>query len=58
MKAAAQQAKRIGCGTMKRWVAKWNDRAIQFYERLGAKIDPDWHEFQMSEEALRKLAVS
>ena len=24
------------------------------HEQLGAKIDPDWHEFQMSEEALRK----
>ena len=27
-------------------------------ERLGAKIDPDWHEFQMSEEAFRRLAES
>jgi GNAT superfamily N-acetyltransferase len=58
MKAAAQEAERNGCGMIKWWVAKWNDRGIQFYERLGAKIDPDWHEFQMSEEAFRKLAVS
>src|SRR5205807_8546352 len=58
MKAVAQEAERAGCGMIKWWVAKWNERGIEFYERLGAKIDPDWHEFQMSEEALRRLAKS
>jgi len=58
MKALAQEAERIGCGMIKWWVAKWNERGIEFYERLGAKIDPDWHEFQMSEEAFRHLAGS
>src|SRR5437763_1566195 len=53
MKAVAQEAERAGRGMIKWWVAKWNERGIEFYERLGAKIDPDWHEFQMSEEALR-----
>ena len=56
MKAVAQQAERAGCGMIKWWVAKWNTRGIEFYERNGAKIDPDWHEFQISEEAFRKLA--
>ena len=58
MKAVAQEAERAGCGMIKWWVAKWNERGIEFYERLGAKIDPDWHEFQMSEEAFRRLAES
>jgi GNAT superfamily N-acetyltransferase len=58
MKAIAQEAAKAGCGQIKWWVAKWNDRSIQFYERLGAKIDPDWHEFQMSEEKFRDLAAS
>jgi GNAT superfamily N-acetyltransferase len=58
MKAVAQEAERSGSGMIKWWVAKWNERGIEFYERLGAKIDPDWHEFQMSEEAFRKLAGS
>jgi GNAT superfamily N-acetyltransferase len=58
MKAAAQEAQGKGCGMIKWWVAKWNGRGIEFYERLGAKIDPDWHEFQMSEEIFRKLADS
>jgi GNAT superfamily N-acetyltransferase len=56
MKAVAQEAECAGCGIIKWWVAKWNKRGIEFYQRLGARIDPDWHEFQMSEEAFRKLA--
>jgi GNAT superfamily N-acetyltransferase len=56
MKAVAQEAERVGCGIIKWWVAKWNKRGIEFYQRLGARIDSDWHEFQMSEEAFRKLA--
>ena len=58
MKAVAREAERTGCGVIKWWVAKWNDRGIKFYERLGARIDPDWHEFQLSEQAFRKLANS
>ena len=30
---------------IKWWVAKWNRRGIQFYERLGARIDHDWPGF-------------
>ena len=58
MKAAAKEAARAGCGMMKWWVAKWNRRSIQFYERLGAKIDNDWHELQMSEKVFRQLAAT
>jgi GNAT superfamily N-acetyltransferase len=58
MKAVSGQAEKAGCGLMKWYVAKWNTRSVQFYERLGARIDPDWHEFQMSQEAFRALAGS
>jgi len=58
MKAVAKEAEQGGCGMIKWYVAKWNDRGIQFYERLGATIDPNWHEFQMSEKVFRDLAVS
>lgn len=58
MKAIAKEAVRTGCGMIKWWVAKWNERGINFYERLGARIDHDWHEFQMSERVLRDLAAS
>ena len=58
MKAVAREAEKSGCGQIKWWVAKWNHRSIQFYERLGAKIDGDWHEFQLSEDEFRNLAAS
>jgi GNAT superfamily N-acetyltransferase len=58
MKAVSEEAAQAGCGMIKWWVAKWNQRSLQFYERLGAKIDNDWHELQLSEEVFRKLADS
>jgi len=58
MQAVAREAANAGCGMIKWWVAKWNKRGIKFYKRLGAKIDSDWHEFQLSETAFRDLAAS
>ena len=58
MKAVAKKTEQSNCGLIKWYVAKWNHRGVQFYERLGAKIDPDWHEFQMSEQTFRDLAAS
>ena len=58
MKEVAKEAMRTDCGMIKWWVAKWNQRGIEFYERLGARIDRDWHEFQLSEQAFRELAES
>jgi GNAT superfamily N-acetyltransferase len=58
MKTVAREAEAAGCGMIKWWVAKWNERGIEFYKRLGAKIDSDWHEFQLSENAFRDLAAS
>jgi GNAT superfamily N-acetyltransferase len=58
MRAVAREAARAGCGTIKWWVAKWNTRGIQFYTRLGAKIDSGWHEFQLSERTFQELAAS
>ncbi len=58
MEAVAKEAARSGCGMIKWWVAKWNKRGIEFYKRFGSKIDSDWHEFQLSEKALRDLAAS
>ena len=58
MKTVAKEAAQAGCGMIKWYVAKWNERGIQFYKRLGATIDPNWHEFQMPEKAFRELAAS
>jgi GNAT superfamily N-acetyltransferase len=58
MKAVAKEALETGCGMIKWWVAKWNERGIEFYKRLGAKIDSEWHEFQFSEKTFREFAGS
>jgi GNAT superfamily N-acetyltransferase len=58
MKTVTKEAEQRGCGMIKWWVAKWNQRSIEFYQRLGARIDPDWHEFQMSEDSFRDLTAS
>ena len=57
MKAVAREAEEADCGMIKGWVAKWNEPGIKFYQRLGARIDSDWHEFQLSKKAFRDLAA-
>ncbi|HEY2102543.1 MAG TPA: GNAT family N-acetyltransferase [Chthoniobacterales bacterium] len=58
MKAVANEAVKGGSGAIKWYVADWNSRAIGFYERLGAKANRDWIEFEMSEGKFRQLASS
>jgi|SRR5215475_10585987 len=58
MKAVAREAQEAGCGMIKWWVANWNERGMDFYGRLGATIDTEWREFQLSERAFRDLASS
>ena len=58
MKAVARKAQETSCGMIKWWVARWNERGMEFYKRLGATIDSEWHEFQLSEKAFRDLAAS
>ena len=58
MKAVAVEAQQADCGVIKWWVARWNERGMEFYKRLGATIDTGWREFQLSEKALRDLAAS
>ena len=52
MKAVAQEAAFTGCGVIKWWVAKWNERGIEFYKQLGAKIDSDWHEIPIVRKSI------
>ena len=58
MRAVANEAVKGGSGAIKWYVANWNSRGIGFYERLGAKANRDWLEFEMSEQMFRQLAVS
>ncbi len=52
----AQVAVDRGCGRLEWAVLDWNQDAIRFYERLGAKPNSDWTVYRMSGEALRALA--
>ncbi len=54
--ALARTAVERGCGRMEWAVLDWNDSAIRFYERLGAKPNADWTVYRLTGEPLRALA--
>lgn len=56
MRRAARLAVECGCAIAKWQVASWNDGAVRFYERLGAKPDPVWVDYVLPEDAMRELA--
>lgn len=52
----AQQVIERNYGRLEWRVRAWNHKAIAFYQRLGAKILPDWQVCQMNSEAIAQLA--
>jgi len=56
MAALARRARDRGCGLVKWQVARWNDGAIRFYERLGARPDVTWVDYQLDGEGIAALA--
>lgn len=47
-----------GCGRMEWSVLDWNEPAIRFYRRLGARPMDDWTVYRLTGEALARLAAS
>jgi GNAT superfamily N-acetyltransferase len=45
-----------GCGRFEWAVLDWNESAIRFYERMGAKVLPDWRICRLSGDDLRRYA--
>jgi GNAT superfamily N-acetyltransferase len=45
-----------GCGRLEWVVLDWNEPAIGFYERLGAKPMREWRVFRLTGDGLRQLA--
>lgn len=43
-----QIAKENNCQTIKWTVAPWNDRGMKFYERLGAKQNTEWVNYELA----------
>lgn len=54
----AAKAVAEGCGRMEWWVLNWNEPAIDFYERLGAKKMDEWTTYRLEGDALTKLAAA
>ena len=52
----AKLALERGCGRLEWWVLDWNEPAIRFYERLGAKSMDEWTVFRLTGETLVELA--
>ncbi len=53
----ARLAGERGCGRLEWAVLDWNEPAIGFYRRLGARPQDDWTVFRLSGEALARLAA-
>ena len=53
----AQLAVERGCGRFEWSVLDWNENAIRFYERLGAKLLPDWRICRITGTALAAFAA-
>jgi GNAT superfamily N-acetyltransferase len=53
----AQIAVERGCGRLEWAVLDWNEPAIGFYKRLGARLMDDWTTCRLEGEALESLAA-
>jgi GNAT superfamily N-acetyltransferase len=52
----ARVARQRGCGRLDWSVLKWNEPAIGFYQRLGARANSDWTGYRLEGDALARLA--
>lgn len=51
-RAMMAETKRRGCGRLEWAVLTWNQLAIDFYERLGAKRLADWYAYRLTREQI------
>ena len=54
----AKIARDRGCGRMEWAVLDWNEPAIQFYRKLGAKPMDEWTVFRLTRDGIAQLADS
>lgn len=52
----AAEALRRGCGRMEWQVLDWNQLAIDFYEKLGARRMREWYTYRLTADNLRAIA--
>ena len=53
-KRCVEEAVTKRCGRMEWAVLTWNEKALRFYEKLGAKRLSDWYTYRLDENSLRK----
>ena len=56
--ALAKVARERSCGRMEWAVLDWNEPAIEFYRKLGAKPMEEWTVFRLTRDGIAKLADS
>lgn len=56
LRHVAKIAKEKNSGSLKWSVLNWNTRAIQFYQRMGAKAMEEWTVYRVNGETLDRLA--
>jgi len=54
-KAVAQEAKETGVKRFKWQVLEWNEPAIAFYKKIGANLDSEWINCNMTEEQIQQF---
>ena len=53
--ACVREASKKGCGRMEWSVLTWNNNAIRFYEKAGARRLKEWHYYRLDLMALDRL---
>jgi GNAT superfamily N-acetyltransferase len=56
LRRVAAIAEERGCGRFEWSVLDWNQRAIDFYTKMGATVLPDWRIVRVTGDALSRLA--
>jgi GNAT superfamily N-acetyltransferase len=54
-KAMVGEAHRRGCGRMEWAVLDWNQLAIDFYQRFGARHMKDWHPYRLVRSDIERI---
>jgi len=54
--ACVDEAVRLRCGRMEWAVLTWNEKAISFYEELGAKRLDEWYVYRLPSDVLGRLS--
>lgn len=54
-KAMVREAHARGCGRMEWSVLDWNQHAVGFYERFGARRLQEWHYYRLTQEQIGEI---